>query len=112
LGSVGSGLRQGVHRYPERVNDADRPEEPSGPTGLFAETPLAAGSVAAGLAGVVLGFVFVPQLLALALGGLSLARREPGGRGRALLGIALGLACTVAWGVVLALLLRWWAASR
>jgi hypothetical protein len=109
---VGPGLREDVHRYPERVNDADRPDGPSGPTGLFAETPLAAGSVAAGLAGVVLGFVFAPQLLALALGGLSLVRREPGGRGRALLGIALGLLCTVAWGVALALLLKWWATSR
>jgi hypothetical protein len=91
------------------VSDADRPE---GRIGLMSETPLAAGSVAAGLAGVVVGFVFVPQLLALALGGLSLARREPNGRGRALLGIGLGLLCTVGWGVVLALLLKWWATSR
>lgn len=108
------------------MSDADRPEDAGervGPgagahtddsprVGRFSDTPLAAGSVAAGLAGVVVGFLFVPQLLALALGGLSLARREVNGRGRALVGIGLGLLTTVLWGVVLALLLKWWATSR
>jgi hypothetical protein len=101
------------------VSDADRPDPSGGSThagapqvGRFSDTPLAAGSVAAGLAGVVVGFLFVPQLLALALGGLSLARRETHGRARALVGIGLGLLTTVLWGVVLALLLRWWATSR
>ena len=103
------------------MSDADRPEDAGEPVGAdtdaaprvgrFSDTPLAAGSVAAGLAGVVVGFLFVPQLLALALGGLSLARREANGRGRALVGIGLGLLTTVLWGVVLALLLRWWATS-
>jgi hypothetical protein len=106
------------------VTDADRPDdtrardvegadaEDAPRRGLLSDTPLAGGSVAAGLAGVVVGFLFVPQLLALALGGLSLARREPNGRGRALLGIGLGLLTTVVWGVVLGLLLKWWVTSR
>ncbi len=106
------------------MSDADRPEssgadveagsapERTAPrVGRFSDTPLAAGSVAAGLAGVVVGFLFVPQLLALALGGLSLARREENGRARALVGIGLGLLTTVMWAVVLGLLLKWWATS-
>jgi len=60
----------------------------------------------------VFGFVFLPQLLGLALAGLSLARRERAGRGPALLAIALSLVLTVVWGVVLGLLLKWWATSR
>jgi len=61
---------------------------------------------------VVFGITFLPQLLGLALGGLSLARREPGGRRPALLAIVLSLALTVGWAVVLGLLLKWWASTR
>jgi hypothetical protein len=60
---------------------------------------------------VVLGFCFLPQVLGLALGGISLAR-EPHARRPAGLAIALALVLTVVWGVVLGLLLKWWAASR
>jgi len=60
----------------------------------------------------ILGFVFLPQLLGLALAGLSLVRREPGGRRPALLAVAISLLLTVVWGIVLGLLLKWWATSR
>ena len=73
---------------------------------------MARGALAASLSAVVLGFTFVPQLLGLALAGLSLARREPGGRRPALLAAATSLALTVLWGVGLGLLLTWWASSR
>ena len=79
---------------------------------LAAEAPLARAAVAAALAGVVLGIVLVPQLLGLALGGLSLARREPGGRRPALVAIGLSLVLTVVWGVVLGLLVKWWASTK
>ncbi len=63
------------------------------------------------LIGVLLGFTFVPQLLGLALGGLSLTR-EPGGRRHAALAIVVSLALTVGWGVVLGAVLKWWASTR
>lgn len=59
----------------------------------------------------IFGFCFVPQLLGLALGGLSLAR-EPMGRRHALLAIALSIALTIVWGIVLGALLKWWANSQ
>lgn len=79
---------------------------------LAGEAPLARGAVIASLAGVVLGFCFVPQVLGMALGGLSLARREEAGRRHAWLAIGLALALTVAWGVVLGLLVKGWAAGH
>ena len=87
--------------------------EDAGPIGLrFAsEAPLARGAVVASLAAVVFGFTFVPQLLGLALAGLSLARREAGGRRAAWLAIALSLVLTVAWAIVLGLVLKWWAST-
>lgn len=90
---------------PERPRDVALPR-------LATEAPLARGAVVASLSAVVFGFVFLPQLLGLALAGLSLARRERGGRGPALLAIGISLLLTVVWGVVLALLLKWWATSR
>lgn len=63
------------------------------------------------MVGVIFGFCFVPQLLGLALGGLSLTR-EPMGRRHALFAIALSIALTIVWGVVLGALLKWWAASQ
>ena len=63
------------------------------------------------VAGVIFGFCFVPQLLGLALGGISLTR-EPKGRRQAALAIAISLVLTVVWGIVLGALLKWWAASR
>lgn len=84
-----------------------------GPTALrlAGDAPLARGAVVASLAGVVFGFTFVPQLLGLALAGLSLARREPGGRRGAWLAIAVSLVLTAAWAVVLGIVLKWWASS-
>lgn len=76
-----------------------------------AEAPLARGAVAVALAAVVFGWCFLPQVLGMALGGISLARREPS-RGRAWLAIGLSLALTVVWGIALGLVLKWWAASR
>jgi Cu/Ag efflux pump CusA len=78
---------------------------------LASEAPLARGAVVASLASVVLGFVFVPQLLGLALAGLSLAHRERGGRRAAAIAIAISLAMTVVWAVALGLVLKWWASS-
>lgn len=100
------------------MTDHDHP--PSGPeeldpeahvAGLATDAPLARGAVIAALGSVVLGFVFVPQLLGLSLAGLSLARREPGGRRMAWVAIAVSLVTTVVWGVGLGLLLKWWASS-
>src|SRR6478672_4128624 len=105
------GIRALVHRYPERVSEPDRPRVTTAAR-LASQAPLARGAVVASLSAVVLGFTFVPQLLGLALAGLSLARREPGGRRPALLAVGVSLLLTVVWGVVLALLLKWWAASR
>jgi hypothetical protein len=100
------------------VNDEDRPQADerqyavgSAPR-LASDAPLARAAVVVSMAGVVFGLTFLPQLLGLALGGLSLARREPGGRRPALLAIALSLVLTVVWAVVLGLLLKWWAESQ
>jgi hypothetical protein len=93
------------------VSEPDRPRDAARPR-LAAEAPLARGAVVASLSAVVLGFTFVPQLLGLALAGLSLVRREPGGGRPALLAVGVSLLLTVVWGVVLGLLPKWWAASR
>lgn len=85
-------------------------DEPRG-LRLAGEAPLARGAVVASLAAVVFGFTFVPQLLGLALAGLSLARREPGGRRGAWIAIAISLVLTAAWAVVLGIVLKWWASS-
>ncbi|HET6667092.1 MAG TPA: hypothetical protein VFG98_07410 [Intrasporangium sp.] len=78
---------------------------------LASEAPLARSALAVAIAGVIFGFCFVPQLLGLALGGLSLAR-EPMGRRHALLAIALSIALTIVWGIVLGALLKWWANAQ
>lgn len=78
---------------------------------LAGEAPLARAAVWASLMGVVLGFTFLPQVLGLALGGISLTR-EPVGRKQAGVAIAVSLALIVAWGVVLGLVLKWWAAGQ
>jgi hypothetical protein len=93
------------------VSEPDRPHDAASAR-LAAEAPIARGAVVASLSAVVFGFVFLPQLLGLALAGISLARREPGGRRPALLAAAISLLLTVVWGVVLGLLLSWWATSR
>lgn len=73
--------------------------------------PLARAAVWSAMTGVVLGFTFLPQVLGLALGGLSLTR-EPAGRRQAGIAISLSLALIIAWGIVLGLLVKWWAASQ
>ncbi|GAA5019796.1 hypothetical protein GCM10023258_07720 [Terrabacter aeriphilus] len=93
------------------MSEPERPRLASGAR-LAADAPLARGAVAAALSAVVFGFVFLPQVLGLALAGLSLARRETGGRRPALLAVAISLALTLVWAVVLGLLLKWWARSR
>ncbi|WP_330474892.1 hypothetical protein [Terrabacter sp. C0L_2] len=93
------------------MSEPDRPRDATSAR-LAAEAPLARGAVVASLSAVVFGFVFLPQLLGLALAGLSLARREPGGRRPALLAVGISLLLTVVWGIVLGLLLKWWATSR
>jgi hypothetical protein len=93
------------------VSDTDRPHD-AGSTQLASEAPLARGAVLVSLSGAVFGFVFLPQLLGLALAGLSLARREPHGRRPAVLAAVLAVLFTVVWAVVLGLLLKWWATSR
>ncbi|GGN00730.1 hypothetical protein GCM10009721_29840 [Terrabacter tumescens] len=93
------------------MSEPDRPRDATSAR-LAAEAPLARGAVVASLSAVVFGFVFLPQLLGLALAGLSLARREPGGRRPALLAVGISLLLTVVWGTVLGLLLKWWATSR
>ncbi|GAA6525287.1 hypothetical protein [Intrasporangium sp. DVR] len=92
------------------MTPADHPPPRQGGVHLAAEAPLARSALAAAFAGVVLGFCFVPQLLGLALGGISLTR-EPEGRRHAALAIALSLVLTVVWGVLLGALLKWWAGS-
>ena len=79
-----------VHRYPERVSEPDRPRDAASAR-LAAEAPIARGAVVASLSAVVFGFVFLPQLLGLALAGISLVRREPGGRRPALLAAGIAL---------------------
>jgi hypothetical protein len=79
---------------------------------LASEAPLAKAAVVAALGGIVFGITFLPQLFGLALGGLSLVRREPGGRRPALLAVALSLVLTVGWAVVLGLIITWWASTR
>ena len=78
---------------------------------LASEAPLARSALAVAVAGVIFGFCFVPQLLGIALGGISLTR-EPKGRRHATLAIALSLVLTVVWGIVLGALLKWWATSQ
>jgi len=78
---------------------------------LASEAPLARSALAVAIAGVVFGFCFVPQLLGIALGGISLTR-EPKGRRHAALAIAVSLVLTVVWGIVLGALLKWWATSQ
>ena len=77
---------------------------------LASDAPLARSALIASLVGVVLGFSFLPQVLGLALGGISLVR-EPLARRHAGLAIALSLVLTAAWGIVLAILLKWWAST-
>ncbi|MFC7597267.1 hypothetical protein ACFQU3_18250 [Terrabacter sp. GCM10028922] len=93
------------------MSETDRPRDATSAR-LATEAPLARGALVASLAGVVFGFAFLPQLLGLALAGLSLARREPGGRRPALLAATLSLVLTAGWAVVLGLLLKWWATTR
>jgi hypothetical protein len=78
---------------------------------LAGEAPLARAAVWASVTGVVLGFTFLPQVLGLALAGLSLVR-EPAGRRHAAIAIAVSLALVVVWGVALGLLVKWWAAGQ
>ncbi|MDC5699294.1 hypothetical protein OO014_18760 [Intrasporangium calvum] len=92
------------------MSAADHPSRLGGAR-LAEEAPLARAALAASLVGVVFGFCFAPQLIGLALGGLSMAR-EPRGRRHAAVAIALALALAVAWAVVLGALLKWWAATR
>lgn len=66
----------------------------------------------ASVVAVVLGWCFLPQVLGMALSLLSLARRERAGRRLALLALGVCLALTVVWGVVLGLLVKWWASTR
>jgi hypothetical protein len=68
--------------------------------------------VVASVVAVALGWCFLPQVLGMALGLLSLARRERAGRRLALLAIGLSMGLTVVWGVALGLLVKWWARSR
>jgi hypothetical protein len=93
------------------VSEPDHPRDAASAR-LAADAPIARGAVVASLSAVVLGVVFLPQLLGLALAGISLVRREPGGRRPALLAVAISLLLTVVWGIVLGLLLKWWATSR
>ncbi|EWT01270.1 hypothetical protein N865_05385 [Intrasporangium oryzae NRRL B-24470] len=79
---------------------------------LATEAPLARGAVVAALSGIVLGFCFLPQLLGLALAGLSIARGERAARRYAWLAIWVSLALTVFWAVVLGLFLKWWASTQ
>ncbi|MDN5795154.1 MAG: hypothetical protein L0H79_05310 [Intrasporangium sp.] len=79
---------------------------------LAREAPLARGAVVASVSALVLGWCFLPQLLGMSLSLLSLARRERAGRRLALLALALGVGLTVIWGVVLGLLVKWWARTR
>ena len=78
---------------------------------LASEAPLARGAVVASLVSVVLGFTFVPQLLGMALAGLSLAHREPDGRRAAAIAIAVSLAMTVVWAIGLGVVLKWWVST-
>lgn len=66
----------------------------------------------ASVVAVLLGWCFLPQVLGMALGLLSLARRERAGRRLALLAIGLSIGLTVIWGVVVGLLVKWWARTR
>ncbi|WP_256794949.1 hypothetical protein [Terrabacter sp. Ter38] len=93
------------------MSEPDRPRDAASAR-WGAEAPIARGAVVASLSAVVFGFVFLPQLLGLALAGISLVRREPGGRRPALLAAGISLLLTVVWGIVLGLLLKWWATSR
>jgi hypothetical protein len=96
------------------VSQTDRPRDAASAqlASPAAEAPLARGAVLVSLSAAVFGFVFLPQLLGLALAGISLARREPNGRRPAILAASLALALTVGWAVVLGLLFKWWATSR
>lgn len=85
---------------------------PSDRLSLATEAPLARGAVIASLSAVLLGFCFLPQLLGLALAGLSLARRERAGQRHALLAAAISVVLTVLWGIALGLLITWWAGNR
>lgn len=80
-------------------------------SGRLGPAPLASASVIAALVAVPLGILFIPQVFAVALGGLSLARREGGGQRKAVGGIVGGLALTLLWALALGLLLKWWARS-
>lgn len=73
---------------------------------------MARGALVVSLVGVVFGFTFLPQLVALALAGLSLARGERAGRRYALLAIVLSLVLTIVWGIALGLMVTWWATTR
>ena len=79
---------------------------------LASEAALARGALAVSMVGVVFGFLFLPQLLGLALAGLSLARGERAGRRYAVFAIVLSLVFTIVWGIALGLLVTWWARNR
>ncbi|MGN6752064.1 MAG: hypothetical protein ACTHJJ_05875 [Intrasporangium sp.] len=83
-----------------------------GPPEVAAQAPLARGAMGASVVAVLLGWCFLPQVLGMALGLLSLARRERAGRRLALLAIGLSIGLTVIWGVVVGLLVKWWARTR
>lgn len=95
----------------DHPRDRGRGRNPAGEElRLASDAPLARSALAVAVAGVVFGFCFLPQLLGLALGGISLAR-EPSGRRHAALAIALSLVLTAAWGIALGALLKWWAGN-
>ncbi|GAB3872712.1 hypothetical protein [Terrabacter terrigena] len=96
------------------MSETDRPRDAASAqlAAAASEAPLARGALLVSLSGAVFGFVFLPQLLGLALAGLSLARREPNGRRPAILAAAVAVAFTVVWAVAIGLLFKWWATSR
>jgi hypothetical protein len=93
------------------VTAGDHPPPQQEGVRLASDAPLARSALIASLVGVVLGFSFLPQVLGLALGGISLVR-EPHARRPAIIAVATALVLTVAWGIALGAVLKWWAASQ
>lgn len=102
---------QGTSKYSPYVQAASPFGQPGGPYsqqgyyGVPAEPKiLSIASMVCGIASVIMGWLLLPQIAAIATGHMAL-KREPGGRGMAIAGLVLGYLCLLGYGVFWLLLI-------